>query len=139
MPQLVDIKVGEIIRRLRIDRKLSQHDLAASIGISYTQLQKYEAGKNRVSASRLVQIANVLSADVSMFFEGTQPLSIDATNDNFVPKVLMTRQGLELLKAFYAIQNAQVRAKLLTLVRSVAKDGSGLGADQVTDSDRALT
>jgi transcriptional regulator with XRE-family HTH domain len=139
MPQLVDIKVGETIRRLRIDRKLSQHDLAASIGISYTQLQKYEAGKNRVSASRLVQIANVLSADVSVFFEGTQPLSVDATNDNFVPKVLMTRQGLELLKAFYAIQNMQVRSKLLTLVRSVAKDENALGCDEMPDVDEVLT
>jgi transcriptional regulator with XRE-family HTH domain len=139
MPQLVDIKVGETIRRLRIDRKLSQHDLAASIGISYTQLQKYEAGKNRVSASRLVQIANVLSADVSVFFEGTQPLSVDATNDNFVPKVLMTRQGLELLRAFYAIQNAQVRARLLTLVRSVSKDEGALEPGEMPDVDEVLT
>eukprot|EP01035_Chromulina_nebulosa_P045349 gene45349-biopygen31286 len=107
------MKVGETIRRIRVERNLSQLDLAACIGVSYAQLQKYEGGRNRVSASRLVQIANVLGADVSAFFEGTQPLSIDPTNDNFMPKVLMTRQGLELLRAFHAIQDSEIKAKLL--------------------------
>jgi transcriptional regulator with XRE-family HTH domain len=126
MPRPVDVKVGETIRQLRIDRRLSQSDLAISLGISYAQVQKYETGKNRVSASRLVQIANVFGIDVNVFFEGARIVPVDPINDNFLPKELMTKQGLELLKAFHAIQNSFVRAKLLTLVKSVAKDQSGL-------------
>jgi len=135
MPQPVDIKVGETIRQLRIDRKLSQSDLASSLGVSYEQIQKYEAGKKRVTTSQLVRIAHILRADVSVFFAGNQPLPIDPTNDNFVPELLMTRQGLELLKAFHAIQNSCVRARLLFLVKSVAKDESALGSFESLEDD----
>lgn len=134
MPELVDLQIGQTIQQLRRKCRMRRADLAASISVSVQQLQKYEKGSNRVTASRLVQIANVLGADVTAFFEGTKTLSVDPTNDNFLPKALMTRQGLELMKAFYDIPNAALRAKILDFVKSVSQAPDLLCSDNVVET-----
>ncbi len=66
----VDVHVGQRLRLLRKERGLSQTALAARVGVTFQQLQKYETGKNRLSASRLYRLAFVLGVDVSAFFVG---------------------------------------------------------------------
>ena len=66
----VDCHVGERLRSLRREVGLSQTDVAAALGISFQQVQKYETGANRVAAGRLWDIANVLEVDLEYFFEG---------------------------------------------------------------------
>lgn len=66
----VDAHVGQRLRLLRKERGLSQTALAARVGVTFQQLQKYETGKNRLSASRLYRLASVLRVDVSAFFDG---------------------------------------------------------------------
>jgi transcriptional regulator with XRE-family HTH domain len=129
MPEPVDLQVGQTIRMLRLKREMSQEDLAVGCGVTFQQIQKYEKGTNRVSASRLVQIANVLGADVKVFFDGTQTPS--SNNDNLLPKELMTRQGLALIKAFHSIPDGKVRTRILGLVQTVASRQT----DDVVDDD----
>ncbi|CAN7522290.1 helix-turn-helix domain-containing protein [Rhizobium sp. LjRoot254] len=118
MSDPVDVSVGRQIRLLRQQRDLSQTALADSIGVTFQQVQKYEKGSNRVSASRLVQIAKVLGADVSVFFKGIE--MPESNNDNLPSGELFTRQGLALLKAFHAIKDNRLRLKMLALLQAVA-------------------
>ncbi|MEA2865008.1 MAG: hypothetical protein QOC84_2964, partial [Bradyrhizobium sp.] len=69
-PNSTDIQVGEAIRVHRLIAGMSQKDLAERLGVSFQQVQKYEKGTNRIGASRLQQIANILQVPVSFFFEG---------------------------------------------------------------------
>ena len=121
MPEIVDVQVGQTIRMLRLKQSMSQEQLANGIGVTFQQVQKYEKGSNRVSASRLVQIANVLGADVKVFFDGVQ--TPDSSNDNLLPRELVTRQGLALMKAFHSIPNGKIRAQIVGVVQALAKGG----------------
>ena len=134
MPEPVDVQVGQKIRMMRLEHDISQMELAAGIGVTFQQVQKYEKGTNRVSASRLVQIANVLGADVRVFFDGVQ--TPDSVNDNAVPKALMTRQGHKLSRAFHSIADGRVRAHLLGLVQAVARrEGNEIPEERGAESE----
>ena len=104
-PHNVDIHVGKKIRTQRMMSGISQSELGDRIGVTFQQIQKYEKGANRVSASRLVEIANAMSIDVRSFF------------DEFV----VSRQGLQLNAAFLSIKNEAVRTRLLKLVQEIAQ------------------
>jgi transcriptional regulator with XRE-family HTH domain len=75
MPHPVDIHVGKVIRQIRRESGLTQQHLAERVGIKFQQIQKYETGANRVSASRLWEISRVLNVPVSRFFANYQPQS----------------------------------------------------------------
>jgi transcriptional regulator with XRE-family HTH domain len=119
MADPIDLQIGQTIRKLRIKRAISMSVLAETAGITAQQLQKYEKGTNRVSASRLARIASVLGSDVQVFFDGTQELA--SSNDNLVPKKLLTHQGLSLAKAFHSISDAATRARVLAYVQRLAR------------------
>ncbi|MBP1806242.1 helix-turn-helix domain-containing protein [Rubellimicrobium aerolatum] len=118
MKHPVDIHVGKRIRHRRWTLGTTQQQLADKVGIKFQQIQKYETGANRVSASRLWDIAGALNVPVSFFFEGmdgqAQPglvSSGDMPND-----ILSDREALELLRSYYAIPEAQ-RRRLFDLAR----------------------
>ena len=108
----LDKLVGERIRVARIQAGLSQDDLANKIGVSYQQVQKYETGSNRVSAGRLYQISTFLAVNVGFFFEGT-PLAE-------MPHGGRDRSILQLVNAYKAIPDRDVKSCFLALVRQVA-------------------
>lgn len=101
---------------------LSQEDLANKVGLTFQQIQKYENGKNRVSASRLYELGICLDVPVAYFFEGVQdssqrvPSSPSVADEN----VLNSKETLELVKAFYSVKNPQVRSKLLKMLKSLS-------------------
>ena len=70
LPDPTDTHVGARVRMRRLMLDISQTDLAAAVGVTFQQVQKYEKGKNRISASRLQQISSVLQVPISFFFEG---------------------------------------------------------------------
>lgn len=72
MANPIDIAVGERIRQLRKERQLTQTELGLAVGLTFQQIQKYEKAKNRISASKLVQIAHIFGIDVSELFKGSQ-------------------------------------------------------------------
>ena len=115
----VDVHVGQRIRHRRWLTGMTQQQLAEQVGIKFQQIQKYETGMNRVSASRLWDIAQVLQAPVSYFFEGLSSaedeMQVDAASS--VPGNLFSdKEALELLRSYYAIPENQ-RRRLFDLAR----------------------
>ncbi|MCP5037474.1 MAG: helix-turn-helix transcriptional regulator [Rhodobacteraceae bacterium] len=116
MKHPVDVHVGKRIRHRRWMVGMTQQQLAQKVGIKFQQIQKYETGMNRVSASRLWDISETLSVPVSFFFEG---LECDAKGDaeSTLPgDILADREALELVRSYYAIPENQ-RRRLFELAR----------------------
>ena len=114
MTHPVDVHVGKRIRHRRWMVGMTQQQLAEKVGIKFQQIQKYETGMNRVSASRLWDIAETLSVPVSFFFEG---LSTDAQVEEDMPSDLLAdKEALELVRSYYAIPETQ-RRRLFELAR----------------------
>ena len=120
MKHPVDVHVGKRIRHRRWMNGTTQQQLAEAVGIKFQQIQKYETGMNRVSASRLWDISKVLGVDVAFFFEGldSQP-STEASGD-MPGDILTDKEALELLRSYYAIPENQ-RRRLFDLARVLSE------------------
>ena len=110
-----DIQVGANIRRRRVAMNISQEKLADSLGITFQQVQKYEKGANRVSASRLVQIAALLQVDIRDLFAGVE--GIDTTTSEPFP--FMSKEAILLARDFQSIASPEVRQNVRSLVKSL--------------------
>src|ERR1700756_5241183 len=127
-PNPVDKYVGSRVRMRRIMLSMSQEKLGEALGLTFQQVQKYEKGTNRIGASRLQQISNILQVPVSFFFEGapdlpgeTRPAGAgDAPSPAYVSDFLATSDGLALTKAFMRIADAKLRRRIVDLVEQIA-------------------
>lgn len=121
MKHPVDVHVGKRIRHRRWMNGTTQQQLAEQVGIKFQQIQKYETGMNRVSASRLWDISNVLNVPVSFFFEGldAQPAA-DTSGSDMPGDILTDKEALELLRSYYAIPENQ-RRRLFDLARVLSE------------------
>ena len=120
MAHLVDVHVGQRIRQRRWLVGMTQQKLAERVGIKFQQIQKYETGANRVSASRLWDIADALEVPVSFFFEGIEVDEAEgqsADTPSKVPADLMgDKEALDLVRSYYSIPENQ-RRRLFELAR----------------------
>ena len=117
MTHPVDVHVGKRIRHRRWLVGMTQQQLAERVGIKFQQIQKYETGANRVSASRLWDIADALDVAVSFFFEGLDSESAGKESTNDIPADLMgDKEALDLIRSYYAIPENQ-RRRLFELAR----------------------
>ena len=116
----VDTHVGQRIRDKRNERGMSQTEVANALGVTFQQVQKYERGTNRVGASRLFDLSRILSVPVQYFFEGlkNQPTPIEKEDDNVIH--LMKPDTVELVEAYYKVENPQVRRQILSTIRSIS-------------------
>lgn len=129
-PNPVDIHVGARVRLRRKAMGLSQADLAEGIGLTFQQVQKYERGANRISASKLYEMARTLKVPLAYFYDG---YSADPAVANFaasaseqsVNDFLITAEGVELASAFPHVKSATQRRGILELVRSLVEDKAG--------------
>lgn len=110
----VDAHVGRRVRELRLLRGMTQAVLAEQLGLSFQQLQKYETGHNRVSASRMFEIAQLLSVDPSYFFEGLQ-----GGDSNVAP--LLDERTARAAQALSSIGDEAVRNQINSMIMEVAK------------------
>lgn len=122
MKHPVDVHVGKRIRHRRWMNGTTQQQLADKVGIKFQQIQKYETGMNRVSASRLWDIANALGVTIAFFFEGLDEGDVSAgTGIRDMPSdILADREALELLRSYYAIPELQ-RRRLFELARVLSE------------------
>jgi transcriptional regulator with XRE-family HTH domain len=120
MKHPVDVHVGKRIRQRRWMNGTTQQQLAQAVGIKFQQIQKYETGMNRVSASRLWDIANVLGVTVSFFFEGLEDAMAQAAKGDVPRDVLTDKEALDLLRSYYAIPENQ-RRRLFDLARVLSE------------------
>jgi transcriptional regulator with XRE-family HTH domain len=123
-PNPTDIYVGSRVRMRRKMMGMSQEKLGEGLGITFQQIQKYEKGTNRIGASRLQKIAEILEVPVSYFFpDQSSDVAMGLAEEGgpgYVVDFLSTAEGLELNRAFARIKNAKVRRKMIELVRAVA-------------------
>ncbi len=118
MPHIVDIHVGKRIRQRRWLVGMTQQELGDAVGIKFQQIQKYETGANRVSASRLWEIADALDVQVTFFFDGLSPKAnqSEAAGRTIPADMAEDREAVELVRAYYAIPEHQ-RRRLFELAR----------------------
>jgi len=116
MKHPVDVHVGKRVRHRRWMVGMTQQQLGEAVGIKFQQIQKYETGMNRVSASRLWDIANVMGVPVSFFFEGLEGDASSDENVNHQGDLLADKEALELVRSYYAIPENQ-RRRLFDLAR----------------------
>src|SRR2546425_7228973 len=125
-PNPIDKHVGSRVRMRRMMLEMSQTKLGDALGLTFQQVQKYEKGTNRISASRLQQTAHILQVPAPFFFEGAPHLPGQAAGSGEVPSpayvsdFLATRDGLSLTKAFMRIKDAKLRRRIVDLVEAVA-------------------
>ena len=125
LPNPIDKHVGSRVRMRRMMLGMSQEKLGDGLGLTFQQVQKYEKGTNRIGASRLQQLSNILQVPVSFFFEGV-PVS-SANNEEAddalvdVNQFLTNSDGLALVKAFSQIKNPKVRRRIAELAEEIAE------------------
>jgi transcriptional regulator with XRE-family HTH domain len=125
-PNPIDRHVGLRIRLRRKELGISQEKLAESIGLTFQQVQKYERAANRVSASKLWEVARALETSISYFYEGL-PTDGELRRQSG-PKLedfLLTTEGMELARYFPQIPQQGVRRQILELVRTMATEPDG--------------
>jgi len=120
----VDLHVGKRLRHRRWMIGMTQQQLAGAVGIKFQQIQKYESGANRVSASRLWDLSQALSVPVAFFFEGLEEQSAaNVTDETLNPDLLGDKETLELVRAYYALDE-EPRRRLLELTKALTEQGS---------------
>ena len=136
-PNPVDVHVGQRVRLRRKLMRMSQGTLSDALGVTFQQVQKYERGANRIAASRLYQLTNILDVPISYFFDdlpdeykGT-PIGheVDLSGGECTERGDMARsETLELVRAFYRIPEIRLRRKVYELIRASSQIGSGKDA-----------
>ena len=134
----IDVHVGKRIRLQRTLLGYSQEHLAHGLSVTFQQVQKYERGSNRVSASRLWDISQLLEVDISYFFddmsEGTMRSSprwisrgdnADVLNGEQIKDPMARRETLELVRTYYTIEKPAVRKRIAEMVKSIATTLAG--------------
>lgn len=125
-PNPIDVHVGGRVRLRRMMLGMSQEKLGEQLGITFQQIQKYEKGTNRIGASRLQNIAAVLTVPVGFFFDGApgpgETGAADSKSGSYVVDFLSSSEGLQLNRAFVRIPDARVRRRVVDLVRALAGD-----------------
>ena len=126
-PNPVDKYVGSRVRMRRIMLGMSQEKLGEALGLTFQQIQKYEKGTNRVGASRIQQISEVLQVPVSFLFDGGPGGGIatvdglsEAPSPAYVSDFLATSEGLALTRAFTRITDAKLRRSIVDMVEQIA-------------------
>ena len=133
-PHPVDVHVGARARVRRTLLGMTQTDLADALGLTFQQVQKYERGTNRISASRLYEMCRVLDVSIVYFFEDMPPegaVSSPAKGRGraqkparYEPDPMIRRETLELVRAYYRIEGADVRKLVYQLITGLGAAGA---------------
>src|SRR5262245_44895492 len=129
----MDIHVGSRVRLRRMVIGMSQEKLGEKMGLTFQQIQKYEKGTNRIGASRLHQLSQIMDVPVGFFFEDAPhhmsrqsgaPGFAESKTEAFLLDFLNSRDGLELNRAFVKITDPKVRKRVVELVRALSEEAS---------------
>ncbi len=130
IPNPVDVHVGARLRQRRTLLGMTQPNLGDAIGVSYQQMQKYECGTNRISASRLFDLSRVLDVPVEYFFDD-MPTAVAASSPatkrggkakkppSYEPDLIHKRETLELVRAYYKIIDPEIRKRLFEMTKTL--------------------
>lgn len=126
-PNPIDVHVGARVRMRRKMKGISQEALANKLKLTFQQVQKYERGTNRISASKLYEIAKALDTTISDFFEGLDDTRQDGMSEDPTPfrGLMLTPETGEMSAAFGKIGKTRVRKRLVELVKALANEDAG--------------
>jgi transcriptional regulator with XRE-family HTH domain len=137
----IDAHVGSRVRSRRVLLGLSQEKLGGALGLTFQQIQKYERGANRIGASRLFNLSRALDVPVSYFFDAISPEIVPArpgtieakpasTRKNMLePDILSNRETTELVRAYYAVTDGEVRRRTIEFLRILGERVGAEGMD----------
>ncbi len=134
IPNPVDVHVGARLRQRRTLLGMNQTNVGDALGLTFQQVQKYENGKNRISASRLFNLSRVFDVPVEYFFDD-MPTAVAANSPtlgrgkakkppSYEPDPMATRETLELVRAYYKIRDPQIRKRLYELAKAISAAAS---------------
>lgn len=124
----VDVHVGSRLRMRRTLLGLSQQKLGEKLSLTFQQIQKYERGANRIGASRLFELSRILDVKPSFFFDemptgsSSQVAGVEEPPNEFEHEFLGKRETLELVRAYYKIDNLEVRKRVFDVIKALAAD-----------------
>ena len=135
IPSPIDVHVGARLRRRRTLLRMNQTKLGDAIGVTFQQVQKYERGANRISASRLFDLSRLFDVPIQFFFDD-MPTAVAASSlaqgggrakmlPSYQPNPMTTRETMELVRAYYKITDPQIRKRLRELAKAI-----GVGASR---------
>lgn len=127
MSHPVDIHVGQQLKRMRILRNLTQTDVAQGLKISFQQVQKYELGRNRISASRLFELSHILNVPPAFFFEGLE----NSPNES---ERALDDEATKIASMFTRIEDARLRTQIRTFINELASTAPKNGLNNTTSS-----
>jgi len=131
MADETDLHVGKRLRRRRRLLGMTQQELASQVGVRFQQIQKYECGANRITASRLFDLSRAMNVTVQYFFDGMAPANQmpNAANDaeQMEGDILSQKETLELVRAYYRL-GERPRKRLLELAKALEGDSTSTGA-----------
>jgi transcriptional regulator with XRE-family HTH domain len=137
IPNPIDIRVGARLRLRRNMLGITQVKLGEMIGLTFQQVQNYERGISRIGASRLYELSRVLDVPVLFFFDDTDPVRAPAMSfaepptDTIGSDPLRKPETLELVQAFFSIEDETVRRRLMNLIKVLVR-----GSDTLADAKR---
>ncbi len=122
-PHPIDVHVGHRVRLRRTLLGMNQSAIAEALGLTFQQVQKYEKGTNRISASRLWRLTQILDVPVSFFLDDmpADQAGPAPSGNGQDPNVLLKRETLEFVRAYYRITNPNTRKRVYELVKALAK------------------
>ena len=127
MSHPVDIHVGQQLKRMRILRNLTQTDVAQGLKISFQQVQKYELGRNRISASRLFELSHSLNVPPAFFFEGLD----DPHNES---ERALDDEATKIASMFTRIEDARLRTQIRTFINELASTAPKKSLNNTTNT-----
>ena len=122
-PHPIDVHVGERVRITRLAAHKSQTDLASAVGVSFQQVQKYEKGTNRISASRLFQFAEILDVDIAHFFRGVEPESGRGPAPYVTGK--LGRADIDLVGRIADVDDTKIKRAIIDVIDCLPQRGPG--------------
>ena len=128
-PDPIDVAVGARVRTRRRWLGMSQTHLADALGLTFQQIQKYERGANRISASKLYEAARLLQSPVAYFFDGLDETAQNGVDDGFAQRMtqfVATPEGLELVGLFPRLNDRRLRRRVVDLVKAMVDDEPGV-------------
>ena len=124
-PDPINVHVGHRVRACRTLLGMRQSELGEALGLTFQQVQKYECGADRISASKLWQLTQILDVPVSYFYDDmpADQAGPAPSGNGQEPDVLLKRETLELVRAYHRITDHKARHQILKLVKALAKMG----------------
>lgn len=116
-----DVRLGQRVRSRRLAIGMSQEKLAAALGVSFQQLQKYERGTNRMACSRLIEVAAALDYPAALFFDGLCSAKGLTLANDAIDASLATAEGAEMAARFARIKSKDVRRQVINIVAAITE------------------